>query len=202
MTWNSWDSIAGSLSFNLEIDKHRLSHEVSLNAKILDFGCGYGRITNELAVFGYKNIIGIDPSVKMIERGSQMYPELSLQHLQIQTLPYKDEAFDAVVSCAVFTCIVSDDDRMAALSEIYRVLKPSGLFHIAEFCSERTKAFTSSFGIGMRYSSPKEYRAMLRPLVFIHEQVCQTQTMSGTEVLSYRAFVKKPLDKSVDLTSR
>ncbi len=43
------------------------------------------------------------------------------------TLPYDDDSFDAVLSCGVLEHVINPD---ASLDEIWRVLKPSGVFYI------------------------------------------------------------------------
>ncbi|MDR3542626.1 MAG: hypothetical protein P4L69_16930 [Desulfosporosinus sp.] len=84
------------------------------------------------------------------------------------------------------------------MAEIYRVLKPSGLLDIADFCSEKTREFESDYGIRMHHSSPQELLDMLRPLVTICDQAIQTKTMSGKEALSFRAFARNHLTKNGD----
>lgn len=194
MTQGGWNRIANEVDFNLEIDIQKLIDEVPFDAKILDFGCGYGRIANELILCGYKNVVGIDPSIKMIERGSLMYPEIFFSHVSVGRLPYEDESFDAVVACGVFTCVVSGNDRDEAMAEIHRVLKPSGVFHIADFCSENNREFEFDYGIRMCHRSPQELRDMLRTFDVISSQVIQAQTMSGKEALTFRAFARKSLN--------
>ena len=202
MVCASWNNVENEVDFTIEIDKQMLIDEVPPNAKILDFGCGYGRIANELSLCGYKDIVGVDPSAKMIERGSLMYPELLLVHVSEGGLPYKKETFDAVVACAVFTCLTSVNDRVEAIAEIHRVLKPSGLFHIVEFCSEQPREFESGYGIPMLYSTPQELRDILRPLVTIHQQVIQAKTIGGNNALCFRALARKSLNKTLQRTSR
>ena len=43
--------------------------QLSKKAKILDFGCGYGRICQKVWRMGYRNVVGYDCSPRMIERG-------------------------------------------------------------------------------------------------------------------------------------
>ncbi|WP_368881269.1 class I SAM-dependent methyltransferase [Shewanella algae] len=44
-------------------------------------------------------------------------------------------SLDAVLSCAVLTCMPSEMAQKAAILELKRVLKPGGLFHLSEFCA-------------------------------------------------------------------
>ncbi|MCD6439265.1 MAG: class I SAM-dependent methyltransferase [Halomonas sp.] len=68
MLQRSWDKVASDVDFNLEIDLARFLGMISRKAKVLDFGCGCGRISNELTECGYIDVTGVDPSFAMIER--------------------------------------------------------------------------------------------------------------------------------------
>ncbi|MCE9663942.1 class I SAM-dependent methyltransferase [Halomonas sp. M5N1S17] len=201
MASEGWDQVASQVNFNLEIDRERFCGVVNLQAKVLDFGCGYGRIVKELTECGYTDVIGIDPSSVMVERGCRMFPGLSLLHSSKAVLPFDDRSFDAVVACAVFTCIPSLEERAEAVAEIARVLKPGGFLHISEFCSEEGTVFTSGLGISMRYSRPEELRELFGGFQYFHDEVVGASTMSGKNAQSYRAFVKKPLNKEMHVTS-
>ncbi|GAB1065996.1 MAG: hypothetical protein SAqMacA_38650 [Shewanella algae] len=62
MTVQLWDKVANQVNFNLEIDVQRFCHLVKPDARILDFGCGYGRIAKQLKQLGYPEVLGADPS--------------------------------------------------------------------------------------------------------------------------------------------
>ena len=53
MQASSWDKIANEVNFNLEIDIDQFLNRVPLNGNILDFGCGYGRISSLLNEPGF-----------------------------------------------------------------------------------------------------------------------------------------------------
>ncbi len=145
MTAQLWDKVANQVNFNLEIDVQRFCHLVKPDAKILDFGCGYGRIAKQLKQLGYPEVLGVDPSAAMIKRGLSLYPDIDLIQLPQLPLPFADETFDVVLSCAVLTCMPSEMAQKAAILELKRVLKPGGLFHLSEFCAPMTKRFTSGW---------------------------------------------------------
>ena len=191
MSEHQWDKVADEVNFNLDIDLLRFTKEVAVDAKILDFGCGYGRISNALASHGYSNIEGVDSSLKMIERGQREFPELSLKHMTSEYLPYPDDSFDAVICCAVFTCIPSIEERAFQISEIYRVLKPSGLLHFVEFSADPSREFISTFGVAMCHSTPAELRQLTRMFSVSHEAITQTTTMAGNPAQCYSLLARK-----------
>ncbi|BES64216.1 hypothetical protein SANA_06550 [Gottschalkiaceae bacterium SANA] len=130
---NYWNTVANEKKFTLPIPMHLISNHLEWNASILDVGCGYGRTLNELVLEGFEQLIGVDFSSKMIERGKSLYPELDLKTLKTPALPFPDESFDAVILFAVLTCIESNEEQIALLSEIHRVLKPAGIVLISDF---------------------------------------------------------------------
>ncbi|MDQ7730751.1 class I SAM-dependent methyltransferase [Halomonas sp. SpR8] len=196
-----WDKVATKVNFNLEIDSTRLLEMTDRKSKVLDFGCGYGRISNELTELGYTEVTGVDPSREMIERGKKMFPWLSLLQSAGTDLPFEDNVFDVIVICAVFTCIPSLEERSKVAAEITRVLKPGGIVHVSEFCSEESKSFISGLGLLMRYSGPQEIRDMFADCSFFQDEVVSARTMSGEAASSYRAFIRKPLNKAMHATS-
>ncbi|MFZ5564922.1 MAG: class I SAM-dependent methyltransferase, partial [Thermodesulfobacteriota bacterium] len=69
-----WDRVAKNKSFTHELDAARFRLLVPETARILDAGCGYGRICDQLYRMGYTDIRGVDVSSEMIERGRRAYP--------------------------------------------------------------------------------------------------------------------------------
>ena len=201
MAIESWDKIADQVSFNLEIGWDRLPEFINIKARMLDFGCGYGRICKQLNQCGYLNVVGADPSSAMIARGHRMYPELSLLHSAEARLPFDDHSFDAIVACAVFTSIPSSKEREDAAEEIARVLKPGGILHISEFSASEEREFMSALGAPMRYSTPKVLQDLFDGFECVHDEVVGANTMSGKRESSYRAFVRKPVNKAIHAIS-
>lgn len=94
--------------------------------KVLDFGCGNGRLVDFLKETNLE-YVGVDTSEKLVEIAKREYPTKSfLQIADEKTLPFGDEEFDMVFAIAVFhhfTPKMTDN----ALSEIRRVLKKDGI---------------------------------------------------------------------------
>lgn len=128
-----WNSVSSLKSFTHPIDKDRFVTRVSNQADILDFGCGYGRICDELYQMGFKSIAGLDSSQLMIERGRQKYPHLNLQVLHSNSIPYQSDSFDAILLFAVLTCIPTNEGQTALMQEIHRTLRPGGIVYISDY---------------------------------------------------------------------
>lgn len=128
-----WNKVADEKNFTTPIKVQVFSEMINKEAKILDIGCGYGRVLNELSLNGYKNLYGVDFSYKMIERGRKQFPKINFTVQEDKRLPYEDNSFDSIILFAVLTCIVVDEDQIFLMNEIKRVLKPNGLLYINDF---------------------------------------------------------------------
>lgn len=115
-------------SEQMMIDKY-----IPKNSHILDLGCGAGRTTINMFKNGYKDIVGLDISDKFIEFAKEYCLKNSLNIPFINgdatKLSFDDEKFDAVIfSYNGLMCIPGKLNRDMVLKEVYRVLKPNGIF--------------------------------------------------------------------------
>ncbi|CAH0536641.1 class I SAM-dependent methyltransferase [Vibrio marisflavi] len=188
---SEWDSVASQVSFNLEISANAFVATVPIEAKVLDFGCGYGRITHQISELGYNKVIGIDSLKEMINRGLGEYPELDLRHFSTDVLPFSDNEFDSIITCAVFTCIPNKSSREQVLSELRRVLKPNGVIYLAEFCSDVSLHFVSGTGVSMWHSKKVELEELLEDFSIESSTLVDTPTMSGHKSKASHIIARK-----------
>lgn len=96
--------------------------------RILDIGCGNGKITAEIAArVPEGSVLGVDPSHEMIafassHYGPSMRPNLRFEIADARELPYRDE-FDLVVSFNALHWVTQQDE---ALRSIRTAMKPEG----------------------------------------------------------------------------
>jgi ubiquinone/menaquinone biosynthesis C-methylase UbiE len=119
--------------------KQKLIEQATLssNDKVLDVGCGTGSL---LVMLGRKQQnfelhgVDIDPkSLAIAERkikGSGL--AVQLQACSVTQLPFEKGYFDRVL-CSLMFHHLSDDDKIRTLKEIFRVLKPGGELHFADW---------------------------------------------------------------------
>lgn len=107
-----------------EIDK-LVTKYVQPEMKILDLGCGNGRLLEILP--DDINYIGLDISLANIKIAQKKFPEYQFTTGSILKIPCSDQIFDIVFAIASLHHIPSEKYRLAAMSEILRVLKPNGL---------------------------------------------------------------------------
>lgn len=149
-----WDSVSDAKEFTTPFQSNEFAKYLDLDSVILDVGCGYGRTLDELHRLGYRHMIGMDFSQGMIERGKQQTPYLDLRLKKGPEIDLPDSSVDAVILFAVLTCIKSDGEQKALISEISRVLKPEGILYVNDFIvnsDERNQAryrcFEERYGI-------------------------------------------------------
>jgi len=107
-----------------------LKQHVSPGDRILDLGCGNGRLS---ALLKDQNInyLGVDFSQKLINIAKNLYPELKFEQADALNLPFPDNYFDKIISIAVLHHIPSTRMRVQFLKQVERTLKPKGLLVIS-----------------------------------------------------------------------
>jgi len=114
-----WTHVADAI-LNLHIKK---------GSKVLDLGCGNGRVINILEKFNI-NYTGLDISQNLINLAQKKYPEKEFIVSDLLKTPFSDNKFDYVLSLATLHHIPSEEQRLNALLEINRILKPGGIILI------------------------------------------------------------------------
>jgi SAM-dependent methyltransferase len=95
----------------------------------LDLGCGLGFQAAALRACGYP-VVGLDPAQKLLRRATERgVPAFSADAL---SLPLPDESLDFVYTVGVLHHLPGYASQGAASREVWRVLKPGGLFLVLE----------------------------------------------------------------------
>ena len=106
---------------------------ISEGSRILDLGCGHGRVT-ELLVEQVPSldIVGVDLTRELLDRfivrSGANESKIKLVCADITKLPLDDDGFDAVVSSRVFQYL---PNPLLGIREAVRVLKPGGVVVIS-----------------------------------------------------------------------
>jgi len=108
------------------------------NKTLLDIGFGLGGVVLYLADKHDANVTGIELNPWMVQEATRRTPEKLksrakfIQYEKPPLLPLEDNTFDIVYSKGVLTHL---DDKTLLFKEVYRVLKPHGLFIIDDWLS-------------------------------------------------------------------
>ena len=143
MSWDSyaddWDEDEGTRAYSQAAFERlsRLCAERSVRlvgARICDFGCGTGLLTEKLASV-CAAVVAIDTSAQMIDRLQRKVERLGLTNVQTTTEAVEqavdhestlvEEQFDLVVCSSVCAFL---DDYPGTVNTLVRLLKPEGLF--------------------------------------------------------------------------
>ena len=143
-----WTEKGAAKNFTTPLNLDLFTAHVEKDARILDFGCGYGRSLAELKEAGYDALTGIDFSEPLVQRGLAETPSLNLHAYPGGPLPYADDAFDAALMLAVFTCMPETRVQAETLLELKRVLKPGGLLYVTDFLLNRDRRNLDRYKVG------------------------------------------------------
>ena len=104
------------------------AEELFAGKRILDGGCGSGRLSFVLEKLGADDVVGIDVSGFAIETAERYREHLDVDRVSFRQgslldLPFDDHSFDLVFSMGV---LHHTPDWKKGLAELIRVLKPGG----------------------------------------------------------------------------
>jgi hypothetical protein len=103
--------------------------EIGKDSVVLDIACGQGTTACFLPLHYGCHVVGIDLSAKLISRAQSKSEAERVSHKvdfvvgDGESLPFRDSAFDAVISECSFSLLTNKE---IAAAEIKRVLKPEG----------------------------------------------------------------------------
>lgn len=110
------------------INRLLAANQVCLGDRVLDFGCGVGRLTQALAG-QVRTLVGVDIAGSMVEAARRInaHPgRVSYEHYDGHVLPFPDDSFDSAVTLIVLQHI-PPAGQLSAMLELHRVVRPGGL---------------------------------------------------------------------------
>lgn len=163
---NGYDAIAVDFSrtrSKMWPEVARYAAMVPDGAKVLDLGCGNGRLYQEFAGRAIDSRVdyqGIDVSAGLIAEAKRLHPEAA-GRFAVGTavdLSFADAAFDQVFSIAVWHHLPSNEVRLKALQEVARVLKVGGVLVLTSWNLWQPKYWTKHLkGILKLFTRPGHY---------------------------------------------
>jgi SAM-dependent methyltransferase len=98
---------------------------VPAGSRVLDAGCGTGRVAIRLAELGY-DCVGVDLDASMLAVARQEAPELTWIEADLATLVLED-TFDLVVAAGNVIPLMTPGTEPAGISALAAVVRPGGL---------------------------------------------------------------------------
>jgi ubiquinone/menaquinone biosynthesis C-methylase UbiE len=131
-------------------------------ALLLDFGCGTGRFTADLAALIQGQAIGVDPIETLIDLAPKDDKSVEYRVIKKDIIPIEDNSIDVVWICLVLGGITDKNTLYKAVNEIKRVLKKDGLLFLVENTSE--KKDTEHW----KFRSVQEYQTLFKFIQLEH----------------------------------
>ena len=125
-----WNRVADEKTFGHPLDVRLLARLTGAGARVLDCGCGYGRLARPIKEAGLDAMVGVDPSLEMARRARRA--GMAVAVVDGTRLPFPDRAFDAALLFSVLTCVPRDEDQRAIVGELERVLRPGGVLYASD----------------------------------------------------------------------
>lgn len=154
--------------------------------KMLDVGCGRGEFIQIITEYfkDYLEIIGIDNSEKAIAYCKENYKQENIKFVKMdaQRIEFEDNSLDTV---CISNTLHHLPNLSAVLKEMYRVLKPGGLFIINEmFSDEQTEKQLSHVYIHHLCGEMDRLMGTYHSETFKKQQIIDAAKSTGVKVES------------------
>jgi len=130
-----------------------------LGGSIIDVGCGTGHVLQYCAANQFK-VTGVDISEGMLAQAKQQVPQAQLIQMNADSLAFKDDTFDGLISRYVLQHLPQVGQ---AIAEFCRVLKSGGMAYLVihvsntDVLDETWYTFPNNGGkIKMNYHAPQD----------------------------------------------
>lgn len=177
-----WDRLKKEVLGDLDLNS-LLEERIKDCRVVADLGCGTGEMLQRLLSRGNAPLIGVDASPEMLEQAKIRLPDaqgLELRLGELENLPMRDQEVNGVVMSMVLYHIVEPEK---SIREVARVLKPDGIFVLADFShhdQEKIKELIGGSWLG-----------------FTRDQIESWLGSCGLEPMEYQTF---PVAKDLEIT--
>jgi ubiquinone/menaquinone biosynthesis C-methylase UbiE len=133
MSYKMWAKLEGNHVPATSKFSERILQYLAPSSRVLDLGCGYGRLSGFFASKGFE-VYGIDLNESAIEEAkrNEKLKGIKFSIQDATNTNFSNDFFEGISSQAVLACM-NPCDRKKMLEESYRILKPKGVIQIAEF---------------------------------------------------------------------
>ncbi|NRA92082.1 MAG: bifunctional demethylmenaquinone methyltransferase/2-methoxy-6-polyprenyl-1,4-benzoquinol methylase UbiE [Psychroserpens sp.] len=155
-----YDGLNRVISFGIDIKWRNKVVDIVAQTKpvnILDIATGTGDLAINLAKTSAEKIIGLDISTGMLEVGRKKINQKQLSNKiemvvgDSENLPFEENTFDAIT---VAFGVRNFETLEKGLAEIYKVLKPNGIFVILETSVPTKTPYKQGYNFYTKYILP------------------------------------------------
>ena len=155
-----YDGLNRIISFGIDVKWRKKVIRIIKDAnpkQVLDIATGTGDLIISLAESQAERLVGLDISDGMLEIGRQKISKRALSDRiemvqgDSEAIPFEDNSFDAIT---VAFGVRNFEHLEKGLSEIYRVLKPGGVFVVLETAIPTKTPYKQGYMIYSKYVLP------------------------------------------------
>jgi SAM-dependent methyltransferase len=143
-----WDTSGAEKSFSDPFFIKEFAQHLSKESRILDYGCGYGRLIKLLREAGYQNITGFEKSKGMLERAKNFLGETP--PIISDCAGLQKDSFDSIVLSTVLCCNPTDIGIKNIINTIAKVLKHNGLLYFCDFLISASPKYIEKYNEGFK----------------------------------------------------
>lgn len=199
--------MAQQKTFTHPLNLNLLLQFVCKDSAVIDYGCGYGRIVNELLEAGVSNIAGYDTSIELISRGKINH--LPIHHISDPVLlPLEDNRVDCFLLFAVLTCIPSNHGQTSLINLLKSKLKSGGFIYISDYYlqdngisksrytyfnneEDNFGVFTLPEGVTFRHHTKDWIASLVKDFKIKEEMIIEVKTMNGNIGKAFQMILQK-----------
>jgi len=161
--WKSYSARDKILSINTPISSKIIGNKVPKNMRILEIGCGIGRIMSLMSdIFG--EVIGVDVSKKIIEIAKEKLSKF--QNCKVyenngnDLSMFSENYFDFCYSIIVFQHVPSKEIVSNYVKETARILKPDSVFRFQVYGDvfPKTRTTTPNTWMGVTFNQEEMHK--------------------------------------------
>lgn len=177
-------------------------------AKILEAGCGLGRVVKYLHDRSYKSVYGVELNEEIVTFLNKSFPELNVIYGNIINLLYQQAFFDVVLSYGIIEHF--PDGPNLPMRALFNALKPNGIaivtvpsftflrkikYFISKFDLRKSNFIRKFFGKRSLYRNGKNFSFYINPQFggFFEYQFTPKQFESICKKAGFNIIESKPI---------